>query len=267
MVGFGNSEDGTADEIQRRKRRAGSFGAQAAVYAEHRPDYPAAGIRWALEAVAERAGVVVLDLGAGTGKLTGGLLAAGVEVIAVEPDEEMRAELVRLHPGVTALSGAAEAIPLADGSVDAVLAGQAFHWFDQARAFPEIARVLRADGVFAAFWNNDDDKVEWVAGLRDVARSSASFPPSSDDALPAHPLFAPFEYAEFAHSQRRTAESLTASIGTHSHTVVISAQERAEVLGRILDYLRATPETAEGEFDFPLRTEVIRAVRRANTPR
>lgn len=268
MVGFGNSEDRNADEVQRRKRRAGSFGAQAAVYARYRPDYPAAGIRWALEAVAGKAGAVVLNLGAGTGKLTGGLLAAGVEVIAVEPDEEMRAELVRLYPEVTALSGAAEAIPLADGSVDAVLAGQAFHWFDQARAFPEIARVLRADGVFAAFWNNDDDEVEWVAGLREVSRSSASFPPSSsDDALPAHPLFAPFEYAEFAHSQRRTAESLTASIGTHSHTVVISAQERAEVLGRILDYLRATPETAEGEFDFPLRTEVIRAVRRANTPR
>ncbi|MFI1234851.1 class I SAM-dependent methyltransferase [Nocardia salmonicida] len=268
MVGFGNSEDRDADEVQRRKRRAGSFGTQAAVYAQYRPDYPAAGIRWALEAIAGKAGAVVLDLGAGTGKLTGGLLAAGVEVIAVEPDEGMRAELIRLYPGVTALSGAAEAIPLADGSVDAVLAGQAFHWFDQARAFPEIARVLRADGVFAAFWNNDDDKVEWVAGLRDVSRSSASFPlSSSDDGLPAHPLFAPFEYAEFAHSQRRTAESLTASIGTHSHTVVISAQERAEVLGRILDYLRATPETAEGEFDFPLRTEVIRAVRRANTPR
>ncbi|WP_194827585.1 class I SAM-dependent methyltransferase [Nocardia sp. XZ_19_231] len=268
MVGFGNSEDRDADEVQRRKRRAGSFGTQAAVYAQYRPDYPAAGIRWALEAVAGKAGAVVLDLGAGTGKLTGGLLAAGVEVIAVEPDEGMRAELIRLYPGVTALSGAAEAIPLADGSVDAVLAGQAFHWFDQARAFPEIARVLRAEGVFAAFWNNDDDKVEWVAGLGDVSRSSASFPPSSsDDGLPAHPLFAPFEHAEFAHSQRRTAESLTASIGTHSHTVVISAQERAEVLGRILDYLRATPETAEGEFDFPLRTEVIRAVRRANTPR
>ncbi|MFC9473455.1 class I SAM-dependent methyltransferase [Nocardia sp. NPDC056952] len=268
MVGIGNSEDRTADEVQRRKRRAGSFGAQAAVYAEHRPDYPEAGIRWALEAVAERDGVVVLDLGAGTGKLTGGLLAAGVEVIAVEPDEAMRAELVRLYPGVTALSGTAEAIPLADGSVDAVLAGQAFHWFDQALAFPEIARVLRAEGVFAAIWNNDDNKVDWVAGLRDVSRSSASFPPSSsDDALPAHPLFAPFEYAEFAHSQRRTAESLTASIGTNSHTVVISAQERAEVLGRILDYLRATPETADGEFDFPLRTEVIRTVLGPNPPR
>ncbi|MFD8102750.1 class I SAM-dependent methyltransferase [Nocardia fluminea] len=268
MVGIGNSGDRTADEVQRRRRRARSFGARAADYAAHRPDYPEAGIRWALEALGGKEGVVVLDLGAGTGKLTAGLLAAGVEVIAVEPDAGMRTELVRLYPGVTALSGAAEAIPLADGTVDAVLAGQAFHWFDQARAFPEIARVLRANGVFAAFWNNDDDKVEWVAGLREVSRSSASFPPSSsDDPLPAHPLFAPFEYAEFAHSQRRTAASLTASIGTNSHTVIISAQERAEVLGRILDYLHATPETAEGEFDFPLRTEVIRTVRRPDTPR
>ncbi|MGW5918869.1 class I SAM-dependent methyltransferase [Nocardia fluminea] len=196
MVGIGNSGDRTADEVQRRRRRARSFGARAADYAVHRPDYPEAGIRWALEALGGKEGFVVLDLGAGTGKLTAGLLAAGVEVIAVEPDAGMRAELVRLYPGVAALSGAAEAIPLADGTVDAVLAGQAFH-----------------------------------------------------------------------HSQRRTAESLTASIGTNSHTVIISAQERADVLGRILDYLHATPETAEGEFEFPLRTEVIRAVRHANTPR
>ncbi|TCJ97290.1 class I SAM-dependent methyltransferase [Nocardia alba] len=267
MVGIGNSEDRTEDEVARRKRRAGSFGTQAAVYAEHRPDYPAAGIRWALETLGDREGLVVLDLGAGTGKLTEGLLAAKVEVIAVEPDPGMRAELVRLFPDVRALPGAAEEIPLPDGSVDAVFAGQAFHWFDRARAFPEIARVLRADGVFAAFWNDNDHTVEWVAGLGKVSRSSASFPVSSpDDTLPAHPLFAPFESAEFAHSQRRTAESLTASIGTNSHTVVISARERAQVLARILDYLRTTPETADGEFDLPLRTEVIRAVRLANTP-
>ncbi|WP_433727845.1 class I SAM-dependent methyltransferase [Nocardia sp. CA-129566] len=247
-------------------RRASSFGAQAAVYAEHRPDYPAAGIRWALAPIGDEA-PVVLDLGAGTGKLTEGLLAIGAEVIAVEPDDAMRAELVARFPGVTALSGAAETIPLPDGSVDAVVAGQAFHWFDQARAFPEIARVLRADGVFAAFWNMDDGRVEWVAGLQQVVRASAPYPSAgSEDKVPSHPLFTDFEKSEFAHTHRRTAESLTATIGTHSRTVVIPAQQRTELLDRITTYLRSQPETAQGEFDFPLRTDVIRAIRRVDTP-
>ncbi|MFX0580611.1 class I SAM-dependent methyltransferase [Nocardia nepalensis] len=255
--------DQSADQAELRARRASSFGAQAAVYAAHRPGYPAAGIRWALEPLDGRHSPVVLDLGAGTGKLAEGLLAIGIEVIAVEPDAAMRAELIRLFPQVTALAGAAEAIPLPDASVDAVVAGQAFHWFDAARAFPEIARVLRPDGVFAAYWNMDDDSVEWVAELKRISRSNAPLPPPEPNApVPAHPLFNEFERAEFSHALRRTAESLTATIGTYSHTMVISAQERTELLGRISDYLLGRPETAEGEFDFPIRTTVVRAVRR-----
>ncbi|WP_433195568.1 class I SAM-dependent methyltransferase [Nocardia sp. CA-107356] len=267
MPETGDSTDQVMDQAARWAQRASSFGAQAEVYATHRPDYPAAGIRWALAPIDDEQAPVVLDLGAGTGKLTEGLLAIGAEVIAVEPDDAMRAELSTRFPDMTALSGAAEAIPLPAGSVDAVVAGQAFHWFDQTRAFPEIARVLRPNGVFAAFWNTDDGSVEWVAELQRVVRSDASFPPAGpEQKLPSHPLFTDFEQSEFAHTHRRTAESLTATIGTHSHTVVISAQQRAELLGRIRTYLRSRPETAEGEFDFPLRTKVIRAVRRVDMP-
>ncbi|MGS2810773.1 class I SAM-dependent methyltransferase [Nocardia sp. MW-W600-9] len=258
--GIGDSTDPAGQGAS----RARSFGAQAAVYAEHRPDYAAAAIRWALGPVG-RTDPVVLDLGAGTGKLTDGLLAAGAAAIAVEPDAAMLAELVRRYPSVSALSGAAEAIPLPDDSVDAVVAGQAFHWFDQERAFPEIARVLRPGGVFAALWNTDDNSTEWVAGLQRVSRSEVSFIPSeTEEKLPAHPLLTAFEKAEFAHAQRRTAESLVTTIGTHSHTVVISLEQRTALLDRIRDYLLATPETAQGEFDFPLRTEVIRAVLRGS---
>jgi SAM-dependent methyltransferase len=261
---MGNSADRPDDEAALHARRAGSFGARAADYAEHRPDYPAAAIQWALEPLGRQRSLVVLDLGAGTGKLTQGLLAAGAAPIAVEPDAEMRSELIARYPSVTTIAGTAESIPLPDGSVDAVVAGQAFHWFDQERAFPEIARVLRDGGVFAAFWNRDDSNVEWVAGLQKVARPNAAVPPpKSDDAkLPMHPLFFDFERAEFPHTQRRTAESLITTIGTHSHTLVISEQERAELLGRIRDYLHSRPETATGEFDMPLRTDTIRTVRR-----
>ncbi|MET9490639.1 class I SAM-dependent methyltransferase [Nocardia sp. NPDC006630] len=260
---IGDSKDRTAEQDDIHVRRATSFGAEAAAYAEHRPDYPAAGIRWALAPLGGKESPVVLDLGAGTGKLTQGLIAAGAQVIAVEPDDGMRAELVRRFPGVKAIAGAAEAIPLPDGYVDAVVAGQALHWFDLPRAFPEIARVLRADGVLAAFWNIEDDRVEWVAGLKQVSRSGASLPPpDKNSALPAHPLFTDFEQSDFAHAHRRTAESLTATIGTYSHTVVIPGAQRTALLDRIRAYLHSRPETADGEFDVPIRTKTIRAVKR-----
>src|SRR6185437_16604561 len=107
----------------------------------------------------------LLDLGAGTGKLTGTLLALGAEVIAVEPDPAMLAQLQRVLPDVPAPAGTAEALPLPDGSVDAVLCGNAMHWFDLDRAGPEIARVLSPVGVLAGLWNLLDDRVDWVAGL------------------------------------------------------------------------------------------------------
>ncbi|MGX1775169.1 class I SAM-dependent methyltransferase [Nocardia brasiliensis] len=263
---MGNTTDRETDKRALRARRASSFGTHAAAYAEHRPDYPLAAVQWALKPVPAVPAPVVLDLGAGTGKLTEGLLAAGATVIAVEPDDGMRVELMRRLPGVRAYEGTAEAIPLATGSVDAIVAGQAFHWFDQDRAFPEFARVLRRGGVFAALWNTDDKRVGWVAGLADVTRTDASTTPvePGDSALPSHALFEDFVSAEFPHSQRRTAETLAATIGTHSHTLVVSAQQRAEVLGRIVDYLRSRPETAEGEFDLPLITLVLRARLRGN---
>ena len=150
-----------------------SFGAAAAAYAEHRPDYAQAAVRWALEPAP---GLRVLDLGAGTGKLTATLVALGAEVIAVEPDPAMLTELGRTVPTARALSGSAEAIPLPDASVDAVLAGNAMHWFDMAVAGPEIARVLAPGGILAGLWNVMDDGVEWVAGLARISGSAAIGP-------------------------------------------------------------------------------------------
>ena len=132
---------------------ATAFADQAALYARLRPDYPSAAVALALPAGAAR----VLDLGAGTGKLTGAALARGTQVVAVEPLESMLAELHRRFPAALAVAGAAESIPLADATVDAVWVGQAFHWFDPGRALPEIARVLRPGGTLCMLWNHDDD--------------------------------------------------------------------------------------------------------------
>ncbi|HEX4109147.1 MAG TPA: class I SAM-dependent methyltransferase [Solirubrobacteraceae bacterium] len=145
--------------------RAASFGSVADAYERGRPSYPTAAISWAL---GERS-LRVADVGAGTGKLTQALVRAGHEVVAIEPLAEMRVVLAERHPQVELLDGRAEALPLADGSVDAVVAGSAFHWFDWGPAFAEIARVLRGAGMLAMLGNGfEDDAQRWVAGLREI---------------------------------------------------------------------------------------------------
>src|SRR6266516_2596897 len=143
------------------QRRRSSFGAAADLYDRIRPSYPPEAVRWLLGDEPRR----VVDLGAGTGIFSRVLASLGHEVLAIEPDEGMRAKLASTSPGVTALPGSAESIPLADESVDAVVAAQAYHWFDHDAAHAEIARVLRPGGVFGPVWNVRDESVDWVAEL------------------------------------------------------------------------------------------------------
>ena len=247
-----------------------SFGAAAVAYAEHRPDYAQAAVQWALEPVS---GPRVLDLGAGTGKLTATLVARGAEVIAVEPDSAMLAELRRSLPAVRALSGSAEAIPLPDASVDAVVAGNAMHWFDMAVAGPEIARVLAPGGILAGLWNVMDDQVEWVAGLARVSGRAAIGPrdtpiswraETADMHVPKTGVEARFGSPEqelFPHGQRRTADSLVATIATRAGLLVMPEHEQEASLGRIRGFLASRPETARGEFTLPMLTGVLRVRR------
>ncbi|MGH3245059.1 MAG: class I SAM-dependent methyltransferase [Trebonia sp.] len=251
-------------------RRGSSFGAVAAAYAEHRPDYPADAVRWCVAPAGRDLGSLrVLDLGAGTGKLTAILVELGAQVTAVEPDPAMLGELRRGLPSVRALPGTAEEIPLPDASVDAVICGQAMHWFDMSRALPEIARVLVRGGALAAVWNGDDDRVPWVAGMRDVTRdvASQSLTPQRSQAVDFGPeqfggeLFAPTERAEFANAQLLTADTLVDLIATHSQMLIMTPEERARVLARIRAYLASRPETADGPFELPMVTTAIRSVR------
>ncbi|WP_129667762.1 class I SAM-dependent methyltransferase [Phytoactinopolyspora endophytica] len=247
-----------------------SFGAAAVAYAEHRPDYALAAVQWALEPAT---GPRVLDLGAGTGKLTATLLALGVDVLAVEPDPAMLAELRQTLPTAHALSGSAEAIPLSEGSVDAVLAGNAMHWFDMDVAGPEIARVLAPGGVLAGLWNLMDDQLDWVAGLAQVAGPAAIGPRDTPGSwrletaglhLPrgrAAARFGSREQVEFPHGQRRTADSLVATLATRAGMLVMPEQEREAALGRVRAFLASRPETADGEFTLPMVTGVLRTRR------
>ncbi|SDK50825.1 Methyltransferase domain-containing protein [Glycomyces sambucus] len=200
-----------------RLRHASSFGAAANMYAEHRPDYAQAAVRWAL---APAPGPRVLDLGAGTGKLTATLIALGVDVVAVEPDPAMLTELRRSLPGVDARSGSAEAIPLPDASVDVVLAGNAMHWFDMALAGPEIARVLAPGGILAGLWNVVDDQVEWVARLARVSGSAAIGPRDTPAAWRAETadmhLPRTGRPRSSAHQNRRTSRTGSAALPSRS---------------------------------------------------
>jgi SAM-dependent methyltransferase len=257
-------DDGSADEAAELfARRASSFGSAAAEYAAHRPGYPAQGVAWAL-APAGEGPLHVLDLAAGTGKLSQAVAALGHRVTAVEPDAAMLAELRGQLPDVIALGGAAEEIPLPDASVDAVVVGQALHWFDQERALPEIARVLRPGGPFASLANADDDRVPWVAeldraGLSPVRRSGR--PNDPPRGIQPHPAFTPAEVADFPHDQRPTAESLVATVATHSHMLVMDPDARARVVDGMRAFLAAHPVTSAGEFDLPLVTRVQRCTR------
>ncbi len=252
-----------------RQLYASSFGAAATAYAEHRPDYAQAAVRWALE---RAAGPRVLELGAGTGKLTSVLVALGAEVIAVEPDPAMLTELRRALPTVNARSGRAEAIPLPDGSVDVVLAGNALHWFDMAVAGPEIARVLAPDGVLAGLWNVMDDRVDWIAALERAGGAAAIGPRDTFSSwraataelhLPKDGSVGRFgfpEQAEFRHGQRRTAESLLATLATRAGLLVMPEREQELTLARVGSFLASRTETA-GEFTLPMLTGVLRVRR------
>ena len=273
-------DDATTAESQaeqdERLRHGSSFGAAAADYAEHRPGYAEAAVRWALEPVRGSEPLRVLDLAAGTGKLTATLVHLGTEVTAVEPDPAMLAELRRelgSVPALSTLAGTAEDIPLPDASVDAVLVGQAMHWFDLDRAIPEIARVLTPGGVLAALWNVDDDRVGWVATLTQISkgksnvtllrwRDTAARARQERLAAAGSGLFETPEAGEFENGQRRTADSLLATIATHSNFLVMEEPGRARLLAEVRDFLLDRPETGAGEFVFPMVTAVLRTMRK-----
>ncbi len=241
--------------------RGRSFGSVAAEYARLRPGYPAAALDWALGPDPQD----VLDLGAGTGKLTEALLRRpGVRVTAVEPDPAMLHQLRAAFPAVAAYEGAAERIPLATAAVDAVVVGTAWHWFDRARAEPEIARVLRPGGVLAVLWNSDDDTVEWVRGYAQAMHpvEPVRVLSTPENARPHDPAFGTSEARRFANPVPTTIDGFVETIATHSWALVADPRERDAALTRLRTYLVARPETSSGAFTLPMVTDVVRTLRR-----
>jgi len=157
---------------------AAGFGSAADAYERGRPSYPDDAVAYLAAELRLGPAARVLDLAAGTGKLTRLLVEGGAEVVAVEPVAAMRAALERAVPGVTVVDGTAESIPLADGSVDAVTVAQAFHWFDAEAAIVEIHRVLRRGGRLGLIWNVMGADAGWLAALRELVHSTRGSAPA-----------------------------------------------------------------------------------------
>jgi SAM-dependent methyltransferase len=236
---------------------AESFRSVAEVYERARPGYPAAAVEHLQTRLGLRAGRVVLDLGAGTGKLTRSLLATGAHVIAVEPLAEMRETLTRLIPEAESVEGVAEALPFPPACVDAVTVGQAFHWFAAGPAFQEIARVLRPGGALALVWNrrNLDDPLQ--RSLEEMMLPYRGATPSARDerwraTLRDLPVFGPEERQSFRWEMPLTADLLADRIVSTSFVAELDSDTRDRLLAAVRQLVAGWPEP----FPFSYSTDV-----------
>ncbi len=206
--------------------RADAFDGMADTYGEYRPDYPEEAIRWL---VGDRR-ATVLELGAGTGKLTRALLSLGHTVIASDPGQRMVSTLRSDVPGAKVVTARAEDIPLRSSSVDVVVAGQAFHWFEQEHALPEIARVLRPGGVLGLAWNYGDTLVPWVRRVFDLVGGPERR--VERDPVEGSDLFEPSDQRVFRHWQQVFRDSLIGFVRSNSGVAVMSPEGRDRVLAQ-----------------------------------
>lgn len=214
------------------------FAAAAEAYERGRPDYPAAAVAAIVDRLGLRPGRTVLDLAAGTGKLTRLLVPSGANVLAVEPVREMREELERRVRGVAVLGGSAERIPLTDGYLDAVSVGQAFHWFRADEALREIHRVLRPRGGLALIWNARDERNELQAALSEIIDPLEAGTPrrSGRDwktVLADSGLFERTERLLFEHVQETGEQGVVERVTSISFIAAAPAEVRADVEQRV----------------------------------
>ena len=244
------------------------YTAKAEAYIRGRPEYPAAVQDWLSDDLALSAGKTVLDLGAGTGKFLPHLRATGAAVIAVEPVPAMRAQLTQHNPGIEAMAGTAEQIPLADGAVDAIVCAQAFHWFANPAALAEIRRVLKPGGVLGLIWNVRDESVAWVAALTRIMAPYETGVPRyhSGDWRRLFPAegFGPLRERHFPNSHAGPAEEVIVDrILSVSFIAALPPAEQHAVAAEIRTLIATTPELAgKSEVAFPYDTAAFSSVRK-----
>jgi SAM-dependent methyltransferase len=235
---------------------ARGFDAGARAYESARPGYPDDAMA-VLGELGVGPGAAVLDLAAGTGKLTRRLHDLGAEVLAVEPVPGMRAELTAAVPDVRVLDGTAEEIPVPDGSVDVVTVAQAFHWFDAPQALAEIARVLRRDGRVALLWNERDETTPWVAEMSRIIRwheRTVSRYQHVDwsSVVGTAGRFTPLQERVIAWSQPLTRDLLADRVRSISYIASMPEPERERLAAEVVALVARLPEP----FPLPYRCRV-----------
>jgi len=256
----------THDRHLNRYSRAASFSRGADVYAAVRPSYPVAAIDYMLPNDAR----TVLDLAAGTGKLTTLLNQRNLNVIAVDQSVEMLAQLRQSLPQVAVHQGTAEQIPLPSASLDAVIVGQAWHWFDEPAAAAEIARVLRPGGTLSIVWNKRDTNLDWVAQFGEILHRDDPLKINDQlcEATNRHPepslghLFSAPESESFAWSDWVATASLRALAGSHSFLLTLPDAERESRLTEVDELVASHPDLAGREHvSLPYIATAYRATR------
>ena len=246
---------------------AQSFGTIADDYARFRPAPHPDAAAWLVPARAE----LVVDLGAGTGALTALLVEHATEVVAVEPDERMRAVLSGRLGELRALPGSAEEIPVPDGAADAVVGSSMWHWVDEERAIPEVARVLRPGGILGLVWSGPNRADAWVVEL---LNGGSSLDEEERDALVERrrqrhsvhlPDGSPFDEPEtrsFPWTQMMTADELIGLATTYSRTLVMGPDERGAMIEELRAYVQRHPALAGRErIEMPMRSYCWRSRR------
>ncbi|MGH9043187.1 MAG: class I SAM-dependent methyltransferase [Acidimicrobiia bacterium] len=244
------------------------YQASADTYERARPGYSAEAVEHLLEGLRVVPGDVVVDVGAGTGKLTRVLAAQGATTVAVEPVQAMRRIFASMQPGMPVLGGTAEALPLRAGRVAAVAVGQAFHWFSAASALAEFHRVLRPGGRLGMVWNVRDESVGWVAALTRLIDSHVGAGPTFRSgawqrAFDSTPLFGPLHAATFPNEQRVDVDGVLARVASISYIAALPEAGRRRVTDQVLVLLADHPDTA-GRDEFVIRhhTDVFWCERR-----
>ena len=224
------------------------FDRAAGAYELGRASYPAVAVEAILAVTGAAPGRTLLELGAGTGKLTRELVGSGARVIALEPVAGMREVLARTAPRAEPLDAVAEAIPLADGSVDAVVAAQCFHWFSPKAAAAEVARVLRPGAAAALIWNRRDERLGWMGDFTRILESRQGDTPRYRTSLwrqafDGNPEFTPLELRTWPHRGAEGREVVLAQVASISFVAALDDEARASLLAEFAELLDTHPDT------------------------
>ena len=222
------NEEPTVEQVQ---KWAHSFGGVVDAYDRARPTYPREAAQWM---VGQQA-ATVLELGAGTGKLTAQLIELGHDVVATDPDRAMLDRLVQHLPEARTIVASAEDLPLGADAYDVVVAAQAFHWFDLDRALPEIARVLKPGGHLALVWNTRDESIPWVRRLGRIIGTQEQLDEPTQ-VLTESDLFGDVEQASFSHWQQIDRKSIQDLVLSRSNVAVLDEEARAAKLAEVVAF-------------------------------